>query len=198
MSDDALIAEAARRGLIPGVPGAPAPIPIEQTIDRRSGAPAQVRLAVGSAPTEQDRLSTLQRYYPDAQPYQGSNFLFNDPETKRPTLYNRKGLDFGDMASIAPEVGEMAGGTLGAALAALQSAPTGGATAPYAIPAGMGLGAAAGRESTIALARALLGTQDTRSMGQRVTDIGVTGGKTPWARGLANWRAMPCAGASVA
>lgn len=167
-------------GFVPVEPRPPGPprgfIPVEEMIDRRSGAPAQVRLAVGSAPTDQDRLTTLQRFYPDAQPYRGNNFLFSEPGTKRQTLYNPSGLDFGDVASAAPEVGEMAGGTLGAALAAMQAAPSGGITAPYAIPAGMGLGAAAGRESTIALARALLGTQDTRDMGQRVSDIAITGG----------------------
>ena len=154
-------------------------VPIDQAMDKRSGAPSKVRLAVGSAQTDKDRLSTIRQFYPDAQPYNGNNFAFTDPETKRPTLYNPRGLDFGDVISAAPEVGEMGGGMIGgvlAAPAAIAGAPPTAGASLLAVPAAVGLGAAGGREATQLLAKALVGTQDTRGIGERLLDTGVTAG----------------------
>ena len=165
----------------PSVPGGPPPgfVPIEQSIDRKTGAPARVRQAVGSAPTERDRLSTIRKYYPDAQPTGGDNFIYTDPKTQRPTLYNSPRLDFGDVVSMAPEIGEAAGGTLGgiaATLAQPVAAPITGGASLMAIPAAVGLGAAGGREIMQLMARGLVGTDDSRGLIERLTDTGVTGG----------------------
>src|SRR5262245_36473335 len=89
-------------------------IPFEKGLDKRSGANASARRDVGGAITPMDKLATLRRYYPDAQPYGDDNFVFTDPSTGRPTLYNPPGLDPGDIPSLTPEAFEFTGGTVGA------------------------------------------------------------------------------------
>lgn len=149
-----------------------------KTLDKR-GAPAVVRAAVGNARTPEDRLSTLRRYYPDAEPYEDDNFVFTDPQTKRKTIYNPKGLDFGDIPSIGPEIAEMIGGAAGGAaavpIAAAAGIPTGGASV-LTIPAGVGIGAAGARELYDTATKALIGTDDTRGPLSRMADTVVTGG----------------------
>lgn len=153
--------------------------PPAQTPDRATGAPANVRAAVGAAQTPADRLATIRRFYPDARPEGSDNFLFNDPRSGRPTLYNPPGLDFGDVASVAPEVGEAVGGMVGGALAlppaVAGAAPSGGLSA-LAVPAGVGLGAAAGREIATLGANMLGSTVDTRAPQTRVVDAATTAG----------------------
>lgn len=138
-------------------------------IDMNRGAPWKVREAVGAAVTPQDRLLTIRKYYPDAQPMGEDNFVFVDPQTKRPTLYNPRGLDYGDIPSVTPEIAEGLGGVMGGAVAA----PT---LNPIAIGAGIGLGAAGGREVAEQLIKARRGTVDTRGLPQHLADTAVTGG----------------------
>src|SRR5689334_21642542 len=73
------------------------------TVDQSTGAPASVRLRVGGSP-EGDRLANLRKFFPDAVPYGSDNFVFTNPDTGKPTLYNPKGFDFGDVASMGREV----------------------------------------------------------------------------------------------
>jgi len=95
-------------------------------INKTSGAPMGVRAAVGSASTEQDKLSTLRKFFPDAQQYDKDNFIYTDPATKRPTLMNENNPRFfgiplptmGDIAGAAPEIAEFVGSGLGATLMA--------------------------------------------------------------------------------
>lgn len=151
---------------------------VPSNIDRNKGAPARIRALVGAARTPEDRLATLRKIYPDAQPFDDDNFIFTDPKTGRPTLYNSAGLDVGDLASIGGEASELAGGVLGAAVAAppaiAAAIPTGGASL-LAIPAATGLGAAGARELFDVTAR-MGGTEDTRSLPTRLTDTAVTAG----------------------
>lgn len=170
---------------LPLPPGAvPLPIgaiPLDDTLDRKTGAPAAVRAAVGAAPTSDDRLATLRGFYPDAQPFEGDNFVFTD--RGRPTLYNEDnprvlGVPIptvGDVASVAPEIGEMAGGAVGGAVATAAGAASGG-LGMAAIPAGVGLGAAAGRELVQRLGGVTRGTVDSRGLGQHLADTAVTAG----------------------
>lgn len=164
--------EMARRGLAPS----PA-VPLNDLIDQERGAPADVRAAVGAASTPQDRLSTIRQFFPDAQPYLGDNFLFTDPETNRPTLYNPVGMDLGDLASIGPEIGETVGGAAGGALAvppAVAGIPATGGGSLALVPVGVGLGAGAGREIVTTSASNFGNTIDTRGAGQRLSDAAVT------------------------
>ena len=88
-----------------------------RSIDEQTGAPQNVRAAVGGAQTEADRLATIRRFYPDAQPFGDDNFVFTDPRTGRRALYNPPGLDLGDPISVVPEIAELVGGTVGTVLA---------------------------------------------------------------------------------
>lgn len=150
----------------------------EEMVDKKSGAPASVRAVVGSVNDPGDRLANLRRYYPDAQPYKDDNFVFADPKSERPTLYNPPGFDAGDIASVGGEMAEVGGGAIGGALAtppALAAAiPTGGASL-LGIPAAYGAGAAAGR-SLLDTSLNLGGRIDTRGLGRTLLDSGVTAG----------------------
>lgn len=151
----------------------------DQIVDRNRGAPASVRAIVGAARSPEDRLANVRRFFPDAIPFGEDNFVFTDPETNRPTLYNPPGGDLGDVASVLPELSEFAGGVIGgvaAAPPAIAAAPATGGASLLAIPAGVGLGAAAGREVFDVNQAATVGRIDTRGPAERVVDAGVTTG----------------------
>lgn len=137
----------------------------DAVVDKRLGAPAQVRMLVGSAPL-QDRLANLQRYYPDAVPYGDDNFVFTDPETGRATLYNPTGFDAGDLASVGREVSQFVGGGFGA----VAGAPFGG---PVGAAVGAGAGAAAGGAAFDAVMNLTQGRIDSRGPLAVVLDTAV-------------------------
>lgn len=152
-------------------------IPLEKAIDSRSGAITSARRDVGGAMSPEDRLATLQRYYPDAQPYGEDNFVFTDPNTGRPTLYNPPGLDVGDVFSVTPEMFEFSGGAAAGAYAtpkAVIQAPFTAGQSLWQIPAAVGLGAGAGREIENLMSTQLGNRVDTRGLGRRSTDAAVT------------------------
>lgn len=146
-------------------------ISLDSSMDTSRGAPATVRAVVGpSSRKPEDRLSTLKKYYPDAKPYQDDNFVFTDPKTKRPTLFNPEGFDVGDAAEYGRVGAEMLGGAGGGLLGLFASTPTGMTGAPLMVPAGVGLGAeGAGQIYDLGL-EWLSGRNDTRSLGQRSAD----------------------------
>jgi hypothetical protein len=156
---------------------------LEDRLDRRTGAPVAVRAGVGGAESQKDRLGTLRKYYPDAEPYGDGNFIYTSPTTGRPTLYNEENTRFfgmpiptlGDIASIGPEVAETAGAAGGAALGMAAVPFTGGASVAT-VPALTGGGAVAGRELYGLLSRGLFGSEDTRGAGEHVADAALTGG----------------------
>jgi len=143
---------------------------IEAKLDAmtQQGAPMGVRAAVGNARSADDRLSVLQGIYPDAAMRDG-NMAYTD-QSGRPVLYNKPGLDVGDIvehARVLPEtLGAIAGGLVGAGAGPVTSA----------VGAGLG-GAAGGRAYDL-----LLGTPDTRPFQQQavgaLTDVvgNATGG----------------------
>jgi hypothetical protein len=152
----------------------------EPHIDMQTGAPARVRMLVGSSP-EGDRLANIKRFYPDAIPYRDGNFLFTDPGTGKPTLYNPPGFDVvGDTASVAREATQAvfsAGGTVaGTAFGVVRGAPAG--------PPGMlvegqrlgmvgaGMGSAFGGELFDLIMNNVEGRIDTRSPVKRTLDAG--------------------------
>ncbi|MBI1425779.1 MAG: hypothetical protein GC149_20325 [Gammaproteobacteria bacterium] len=155
----------------------------EKQIDRKTGAPIRVRAAVGAAITPEDRLTTIKKFYPDAEPYDRNNFVYTNPKTGQQTLYNEENSKVlgvkvpsaGDIVSAGPEAAEFIGGTLGGVGGTI-AAPFTGPAAPAMPYLGIGAGATGGRETYNALAEALLGTEDTRSKGQKVGDMAVTFG----------------------
>ena len=112
----------------------------ENQIEQTTGAPLGVRAAVGAATTMEDKLATLKKFFPDAQPYDKENFIYTDPKTGRTTLMNEKNPVFfgiplptmGDVVGAMPEIAETVGSGTGAAL-----------MFPFG-PAGMVAGAGAG------------------------------------------------------
>lgn len=134
----------------------------DKSVDIETGAPAEVRLQVGSS-RDEDKLANIRRHYPDAEPYGGSrNFIFSDPTTGRPTLYNPPGLDTGDLFAIAREATQFTGGALGAAAGGVVAGP------PGAI-AGAGLGEATGG-ALFDVSANIGGRIDTRTAGERMTE----------------------------
>ena len=116
-----------------------------ENVDSESGAPALVSMAVGPSGERSDdeRLKTLQNYYPDAVLYGEDNFIFTDPDTKKFTLYNAPGFDAGDVAEYAKLGVETIGGGLGAAAGFVSGIATGpGAvvTSPTLAVIGAGVG----------------------------------------------------------
>lgn len=149
---------------------APAP-----EIDTTTGAPWGVRTGVGAAPNAKDRLATIRKSYPDAKPYEGDNFVYTDPVTRKPTLYNPPGMDAGDFFSLAPEVGEFVGGVAGGATGVAAMPMTGGASA-VTVPVMTGTGAVLGKKIAETSAQWLAGTVDSRTGLEHLTDDAVTGG----------------------
>lgn len=146
-------------------------------------APLTTRALVGAAPSPQDKLATLRKMYPDAQPIGDDNFAFTDPATKKFMQLNPSGLDWGDVAehgrSIAQFVGSIPGGALGAG------------AGPLGAVAGGAMGAeAAGQMYDLAMRN--LGTQDTRSPGEKVISAGTEIGGMMAAEG-----ALKAAGTAV-
>ena len=107
---------------------------IKSEIDRTTGAPSNVRFSVGAAQSTEDKLATLQVFYPDAMrvedldPQSGAmefgygNFAFTNPETGKLTLYDEFNPKFlgvpiptgRDFLDAGPEVAETVGAIGGA------------------------------------------------------------------------------------
>ena len=148
-------------------------------IDARRGAPKYVRMMVGAAPTKEARLQAIQQFFPDAvaDVEDPDNFVFTDPETGKPTLYNPSGLDMGDLASLGRETAQGAIGGLGAVAGAVGGTAAMGPGPGTAVGAvvGAGLGTAAGEEVSNLAYRAM-GGPDPRTLTQRSTQTaGIAG-----------------------
>lgn len=136
----------------------------DATVDKKSGAPARVRMLVGGAPI-QDRLANIKRFYPDAVDYGDGNFVFTEPTTGRPTLYNPEGLDWGDVASVTREGAQFVAGAMGAS--------AGGVFGPGGMVIGAGAGTAVGGALFDAATSLIDGRIDTRSSTQRTIDTAI-------------------------
>ena len=137
----------------------------DSIVDKRRGAPADVRALVGGAPID-DRLANLRQYYPDAQPYKEDNFVFTDPSTGRPTLYNPKGFDPGDVFSVGREASQAVGGTLGAMAGSFVSPGLG-------TVVGAGAGTAGGGELFDIAMQTMAGQINTQGVFGDLLDIAV-------------------------
>lgn len=143
-------------------------------IDKKTGAPWDVRKAVGSSLKPEDRLATLRKFYPDATAYEDDNFLFTDPKSGRVTLYNPKGLDWGDVPSVFRETAIGVGSSLGAVAGGVSSLATGPAaplTAPQMSAVGAGLGAATAATVYDYLSQKFGGTVRSEGIIQRTGEL---------------------------
>ena len=171
-----------------------------QSIDKTSGAPSNVRFAVGAAQSAEDKLNTLRQYYPDAMriedfdPVNGAmqmghgNFVFTDPQTNILTLYDEFNPKFlgvsiptgRDFLDAGPEVAEtvgaigggIAGGVLGAGAGSIALPGYGTVAGGTAgFVVGEGIGSATARELYIGIADVFGETVDTRNLGDRAVDF---------------------------
>ena len=134
----------------------------DASIDKRTGAPSDVRLKVNLAKKEEDRLSELRKHFPDAVPYGDGNFVYTDPKRKRLVLFDEtKGGLFGsgftlkDTYDIVREGAQAVGGTVGAVVGGVGGAVAGTAIADVGVDF---------------LASTVLGVDDTRSLGEMAVD----------------------------
>lgn len=135
------------------------------------GAPRSIRALVGSASSPESRLATLQGIFPDAQPVIGDpdNFIYTNDEGNT-VLYNPRGLDVGDFASLPREGGQALGGTLGAIGGGTLGAPAGPGGSAVGAITGAGIGQAVGDEAAIAAGR-LFGAEDLRRPAEVVGNV---------------------------
>lgn len=163
-------------------------------IDPDLEAPASVRAQVGALDKPEDRLTAIRKHYPDAEPYDGDNFIMTDPQSGRTMIYNQPGWlpSGGDIASILPEIGEGVG-AVGGAIGGAVAGGTSGSVVPFAGTAagavgggmaGAGLGATAGREATQRGLNWMFGNEDTRTGGEQAWDAAKTFGLNAAGEGL--------------
>tara|TARA_A100001515_G_scaffold136461_1_gene128242 strand:+ start:3098 stop:5560 length:2463 start_codon:yes stop_codon:yes gene_type:complete len=166
---------------------------IVNSVDTRTGAPANVRAAVGAAQKPEDRLATLQQYFPDALPVEildpenGSakfgrgNFVFTNPATGQLTLFDEDFRLFGipfptgrDLLDVGPEIAETVGAIGGAIGGGIVGAPAGPVGVTAGVVAGEGAGSAAAREAYIGILDFFGETEDSRTGMERLFDVGTT------------------------
>jgi len=143
-------------------------------VDDERGAPIRVRNAVGASKTPQDKLSTLQTYYPDATPWGDGNFIFTDPDTSNKTLYNPKGMDMGDVSENARMIFEFLGGSIGGAAAVIAGQAGPQVFTPeeiVTVPLAVGLGSAIGGKTYDAMTALFTPSVDTRTYLEQTAEM---------------------------
>lgn len=146
-------------------------------VQSRKGAPVSLRAAVAAVRRPAQKLAILRKVDPNAQPTGDGNFVYTPPGATESVLFDPKGFkDWGkDIVEGFPLVAEVMGSIGGGALGLAGGVP--GAIA------GAGLGGAAARDITEQGMMAVTGTEDPRSLGQRVTDVGITAGASALGEG---------------
>ena len=134
-------------------------------LDKETGASWKARALVGLYDKPEDRLKVMRQLYPDARPFQDDNFIFTDPKSGKPTLFNPKGLDFGDVPGVLREIGTGVGATLGAIGGTI------GATPGTGTVVGAGAGGAMAGMGIDKIADALTGVE--RSYGDKLKNVAV-------------------------
>ena len=173
------------------------------SIDTKTGAPIGIRAQVNAAQREEDRLTTLQQFYPDAMPVEifdpengankfgDGNFVYTSPETGQLTLFDEDGggrffgLTLADLtADIGPEIAETVGaigggiaGAIGGASAGTLALPgigtVAGGTAGFV--AGEGVGSTVARQAYIRALDFFGETEDSRTGLEVAADMAYTG-----------------------
>jgi len=180
--DDDLIAKIAQQKLI-------------DSIDTKTGAPANVRASVSAAQKPNDKLATLKNFYPDAVPVEvldpehgavkfgRGNFVFTNPETGQLTLFDEDLRLFGmpvpglrDLVDVGPEIAETAGAIGGAIGGGILGAPGGPVGVGAGVVLGEGVGSATAREAYIGILDFFGETEDNRTGMERLFDYGTTAG----------------------
>lgn len=144
-------------------------------VDDKTGGPMNLRAAVATARRPAEKLQIIRKLYPDAKPFKDT-FVYTNPETGRPTLFDEKGLTARDAVEALPAVGEMGGALFGGV--------TGASVGPAGAVAGAGVGGAVGRSAVEGGMRLATGTPDPRTVGQRGVDMGIAGASSAVGEGV--------------
>lgn len=140
-----------------------------KNVDTGSGANWQARTAMAGVESDADKRNALKRFYSDAEKV-GDNWIVRDRQGRN-IQADEQGFAAKDLIDLMPDVGSIGGSILGAIGGAALGAPTGPGAVASAM-AGSGLGAAAGHEGAMKLARFIGGSEDTRSSLERLVDVG--------------------------
>ena len=106
----------------------------DKIIDRTTGASTFVRTLAPPSKSFEDRLATIRKHYPDAVKHGEDNFLFTNPETGKPTLFDetRGGIlgiqSAGDITQYGREAVKIGGGLIGLGSSVAGAIPTGGSS----------------------------------------------------------------------
>tara|TARA_R100001163_G_scaffold65817_2_gene65226 strand:- start:226 stop:2172 length:1947 start_codon:yes stop_codon:yes gene_type:complete len=141
-------------------------------LDNKTGAPKKIRAAISAYKKPEDKLQLLKKYYPDAIPFGADNYVFTNPKTKQPTLFNPGGFDLGDVAQYGRIAAELIGSGIGMAKGALATSPT-----IVGVPVGIAAGGAGGSVIAGEIYDSALryffgeGAEDTRSFSEYTEDM---------------------------
>lgn len=153
-------------------------------LDHSLSVPVSLRVQVSALHTPEDRLRTVRKLYPDAQPHGDDNFIMTDPQTGKTLTYKQEGWripDLGDVASIGPDIAEL----IGAVGGGVGGAAIGGTSGSIVPLAGTATGAVGGAMAGAATGGTALkdlyergvnwsfGNEDTRSAGDYAKDKAV-------------------------
>jgi hypothetical protein len=144
---------------------------VKKTVNQTRGAPLDVRAVVGNLDDPKQRLEALKLYYEDVRPLGDNNFVFKDKDGEY-VLYNPKGFDTGDIASVGRDI---------------TSGITGGVSAGSALLAGqLGPQVALPEEAVTVPTAAALGSEAGGQAFDRVVDLvmRLKGGETPKREGV--------------
>lgn len=153
-------------------------------LDNKTGAPKKIRATVSAYKKPEDKLKLIKKYYPDAIPFGSGNYVFTNPKTKQPTLFNPGGFDLGDVFEYGRIGAELIGGGLGAAAGGLTTSPT-----VVGVPVGVAAGGAGGSVVAGEIYDNALryffgeGAKDTRTLSEYAGDVALQGtieGFTPF------------------
>ena len=153
-------------------------------LDNKTGAPKKIRATVSAYKKPEDKLKLIRKYYPDAIPFGSDNYVFTNPKTKQPTLFNPGGFDLGDVFEYGRIGAELIGGGIGAAAGGFATTPT-----LVGVPVGVAAGGAAGSLAAGEMYDNALryffgeGAEDTRTLSEYASDLALQGtieGLTPF------------------
>ena len=146
-----------------------------ESLDRTTGASTLARTAAHKNLSKEDRLATVRKTYPDAQEYE-DNYVFTNPETGKPTLFNEtegglfdSGISTGDVTQYGRDIAQVFGAGVGGALTMPGALVTGGSS----VLLGGALGSQAAGTAYDILVENLLGAQNTETGVERVVKAGV-------------------------
>ena len=141
-------------------------------LDEKTGAPNKLRAVINAYRKPEDKIKVLQKYYPDAIPFGSDNYVFKDPNTGQPTLFNPKGFDVGDVVEYGRVATEILASIPGFAAGGLVSSPTV-VGIPVAGAAGAAVTSTAAGNLYDAALRKMFGSgvDDTRTAGEFASEI---------------------------